>query len=91
MKEITLVIPNEENLKEYIYFLKNKVKVPTCKSCGNFFQLGFENSEEGICDYLITQENNLLCDCEHYRIVRNLINQKEDGIVDVSAYYLVIK
>ena len=91
MKEIKLFIEDDGAKKNYFDFLKNQVKVPVCKSCGKFFQLGFDNSEEGVCDYLICQENSLLCECECHQIIRNLVNQKEDGIVDITPYYDVIR
>lgn len=89
MKEINLLIKEEENLNFYFNTLRDRGKIPICKSCGKFFQYGFPNSEEGICDYLISQENLLLCECEYHNIVRNLLNQKEDGLVDITPYYLV--
>jgi len=88
MKEISLVIEKEED-KKYYFDTLIKAKIPVCKSCGKLFQYGFPNSEEGLCDYLISQENFLLCECEYHNIVRNLFSQKEDGLVDITPYYLV--
>lgn len=87
MKEISLKIENEEHKQAYFKLLRDEGKVPFCKACGFLFQFGFPNTAEGISDYLICQENLLLCECEYNRIVRNLFSQKEDGLVEIFPYY----
>lgn len=89
MKEISLFIEKEEDKFFYFDTLSIKAKIPICKSCGKFFQFGFPNDENGICDFLICQENYLICECEYHNIVRKLMNQKEDGVLDISPYYSV--
>jgi hypothetical protein len=89
MKEISLVIENEEDKNLYFNTLRVEARIPICKSCGKFFQFGFPNDDEGICDFLICQENYLICECEYHTMVRKLMNQKEDGVLDISPYYVV--
>jgi hypothetical protein len=90
MKNNIKLIFNKEDTKN-IYFdaLKKQAKIPFCRNCGNLFQLSFPNTEEGVCDYLICQENLLLCECEYFNIVRNLYNQKGESLVDITPYYKV--
>lgn len=90
MKEnISLKIESEYIKKKYLHTLKHTGKIPVCLNCKKLFSLGFPNSEEGISDYLICQENYLLCECEYSKMVRNLYVQKEDGLVDMTQYYKV--
>ena len=90
MKEVRLVIENLEVRKTYFEALKDKARIPYCKACGKLFQFGFPDNEQGICDYLICQENELLCECEYNRIVRNLFSQKEDGLIEIHPYYEIL-
>jgi hypothetical protein len=64
--------------------------VPVCKNCNKLFSLGFPNNEDGISDYFIAVENSLVCECEYSKLVENLYNQKDDGLVDITAYYKVL-
>lgn len=87
MIEVTLKLDDELQKQTFFELLRDGAKIPYCKACGFLFQFGFPNTDEGICDYLICLENELLCECEYSRIVRNLFSQKEDGLVDILPYY----
>jgi len=86
-KIVSLELPSDKHKGEFFRHLRDAGKVPVCKNCGKLFQFGFPDSEDGVSDYLICQENLLLCECEYNKIVKNLYNQKEDGLVDIFNYY----
>lgn len=87
VKEISLKIEDEQAKQKFFNLLKTLVRIPVCKNCGKLFGLGFPNSEEGICDRLICEENHLLCECEYFKIVENLFRAKKDGLIDIFKYY----
>ena len=72
---------------EYFRVLKEHVKIPVCYNCKKLFPLGFPNTEEGLQDSIICDQNDLLCKCEYYRIVSNIFKQKNDGTIDITPYY----
>jgi len=86
-KEISLIISDSKVKERYLNFLHTEGKVPLCKNCKKLFDLGFPDSETGVSDNLICHENELICNCEHYNIVKNLFNSPEDGVLDISSYY----
>lgn len=88
-KNINLVISDEVVKENYFYFLKHIISVPVCKNCGKLFDLGFPDTDEGISDNLICHENDLVCSCEYFKMIKNLYNSKEDGIIDITPYYEV--
>ena len=88
-KKIKLVFENEETKQVYFNALRDKVLIPVCKNCGKLFSLGFPNNDDGMCDYLICQENYLLCECEYFKMVRNLYSQDGEMLVDITPYYTV--
>ena len=84
---ISLVINNDEAKQLFYEVLRDKARIPVCKNCDQLFSLGFPNTDDGISDYLICQENHLLCECEYSNMVRNLYNQKGEVLVDITPYY----
>jgi hypothetical protein len=88
--KVSLVIDNEETKDIYFNSLKSKAKIPYCKNCDKLFPLGFPNNEDGISDYLICQENYLLCECDYFRKVQELYSQGGDTEIDISGYYGVM-
>lgn len=88
-ESISLVFDNDETKNIYFEALKTKGKIPFCKNCGKLFSLGFPNNEIGVSDYLICQENYLLCECEYSKMVQNLYSQKGESLVDITPYYKV--
>ena len=88
-KHINLVIKDKVVKERYFNLLVDQGKVPVCKNCGKLFDLGFPDSEDGVSDNLICHENDLICTCEYLKMVKNLYNSKEDGIIDITPYYEV--
>lgn len=86
MEKINLKLEEAEKLL-YFELMRDQVKIPTCKNCGNLFSFGFPNSEIGLADHLICEENHLICECEYSKIVRNLFSDLKDGVIDISMYY----
>jgi len=87
-KHIKLILDDLKIKERYLNLLRDEGGVPICKNCGKLFDLGFPDSENGISDNLICHENDLICTCEYYKIVKNLYNSKEDGVIDISSYYI---
>ena len=86
--KINLKFEKEDQKQAFFELLKNHVKIPICRNCGLLFSLGFPNSETGLADHLICEENGLICFCEYSKMVRNLYNKaKEDGVIDISLFY----
>ena len=88
-KHIQLIIHDSAVKERYLNLLIDQGKIPVCKNCGKLFDLGFPDTEDGVADNLICHENELVCVCEHLKIVKNLFNSKEDGIIDTAPYYEV--
>ena len=84
-KHIQLKIHDSEVKERYFQLLKRIV--PVCKNCGKLFDLGFPDSIKGVSDNLICHENDLICNCEYSKMVKNLYNSKEDGIINITPYY----
>jgi hypothetical protein len=89
-QKISLYI-KDSSIKEAFFESLKSANVPICKNCDKLFGLGFPNTEEGLCDYLIAVENLLICECEYSKLVENLFKEKNDGLVDISNYYKGIK
>jgi hypothetical protein len=87
MEYVSLKFEKEEHKEQYLEALVNQAKIPVCKACDKLFQFGFPDTPEGMSDYLICQENYLLCECEYNRIIRNMYSLKEDGLLDITPYY----
>ena len=91
MNTLDLEIKDPEKKQRYFDILAKDVRIPVCKNCGKLFSLGFPNNEDGLADYLISSENNLICCCEYFIIISKLHNDtKSDGLIDVNKYYKVI-
>jgi len=88
-RHIRLVIEDPIVKERFFNILRDVGKVPVCRNCKKLFDLGFPDSEDGVADNLICHENDLICTCEYIKIVRNLHNSKEDGIIDITPYYEV--
>jgi len=88
-KRINLIIHDPVVKQRFFDLLKKEGKIPVCKNCGKLFELGFPDSEDGVADNLICHENDLVCDCEYFKMVKNLYNATEDGIMDTTKYYEV--
>jgi len=88
-KHINLVIHDPIVKERYFSLLRDVGEIPICRNCEKLFELGFPDSEMGVSDNLICHENDLICTCEYLKIVKNLYNSKEDGIVDITPYYEV--
>jgi hypothetical protein len=86
---VDLVIHDPIVKERYLNLLRDVGKVPVCKNCKKLFDLGFPDNEDGASDNLICHENDLICNCEYYKMVKNLYNVKEDGIIDITPYYEV--
>jgi len=88
-KHIQLVIQDTIVKERYFALLRDVGKIPVCRNCSKLFDLGFPDSEDGVADNLICHENDLICTCEYLKIVRNLYDSKEDGVIDINPYYEV--
>jgi hypothetical protein len=89
VEKINLVFPDEISKETFFTALKKEARIPICLNCKKLFGLGFPNTEEGVCDHLICEENHLICECEYAKMVRNLYASKEDGLIDITPYYRV--
>lgn len=90
MKGIKLVIEDDLARESFFNILKEKAKIPVCTSCGMLYPWGFPNNDDGICDFIICEENKLICECINFKTVQNLYNQKQDGSLDISKYFKVV-
>jgi len=88
-KRIDLVIHDNAIKERFFNFLKIVARIPVCRNCGKLFELGFPDTTDGMADNLICHENDLICECEYYKIVKNMYNSKEDGVIDIQRYYEV--
>ena len=86
---MSLKIDNQRVKDKLLTLLSETIKIPTCKSCGKLFKMGFPNSHEGMVDFLICSENDLTCTCPNFKLVENLYKQKKDGLLDISQFYNV--
>lgn len=86
-KQIQLIIEDSSVKEKYFDLLRYTAQIPICRNCGKLFDLGFPDTEEGVSDNLICHENDLICSCEYYKMVKNLYNSKEDGVMDTTKYY----
>ena len=87
---LSLKFPEENAKQAYTSILRDDVRVPVCKNCSCFFAYGFPTSDDGLLDYLICSENDLICDCIHHSVIARLLKQKGDSLVDITAWYHVL-
>jgi hypothetical protein len=91
MSEKVSLYIQDSGIREIFFNSLKSVGIPVCKNCGKLFSLGFPNNDDGLSDYFIAVENSLVCECEYSKLVENIYNQKDDGLVDISFYYKVSK
>ena len=89
--KIKLNLLGEDEKQKLLELFRDVVKIPVCLKCGKLFGLGFPESEEAISDYLICEENDLLCFCENSQKVREKFDLKKDQSINISPYYSAAK
>ena len=82
-----LKIEDDKVKEDYFNFLKEKIKIPICKKCKKLFKLGFPNKEDYLSDYLICEDNDLLCSCENFKELEEKYNSSGDESIDIKNYY----
>ena len=74
-------------VKESYFNLLKATKIPVCRKCKKFFNLGFPKQEEALSDYLICVANELICVCENAKKVEELYSSSGESLLNIKNYY----
>lgn len=86
-KVINLKIDSYDLKKKFMDMLHVEASIPKCLNCGFLFSLGFPDSYQGLSDFLICQENNLLCECDNFKKLNEEIKNGKERKITISHYY----